>query len=249
MKGARKVFVPATVIAIALLATSCGKNTNSAGTRSDPGVPGLGWNFENPTGTPVALPNSISIQRVVGADHTDGSFATPICGTGAERIADNEGSGVVDVCITLRNDTVQGENPSSVTQVTLPGGAIFVAKPSTDPAIPKSQNGVLVQSATLSLAEGQSKTFIMRLFCANRAFPPSDRPAFTGDVQTNWEYDTTPIQTDYAPLIEVITLVKDKLITWSDAWTVQNAVWDVTEDQNGLSDAGRASLQGLPPKP
>lgn len=247
MKSAKHVCASGAVL-LAALVSACGTSTSNNDPLPDPGIPGLGPNPDQPDGTPLPLPASVSIQRVVGADHTDASMMEPLCPVAAQRIAGNEATGVVDVCITFRNDLVTGENPTGVTQLTLPAGVMFAAKASSDPAIPKSQNGLLAQSVTVSLPEGQSRTYVLRLFCTNRAFPSSDRPAWAGDVQTNWEYETVPTQTNYAPLIEVTSILRDRLITWSNAWTVQTAVWDVTEDTDGLSDVNRANLQGLPPR-
>lgn len=247
MKATKKVRAPG-IVPIACLLSACMTGTSDPALTAGPGTPGLGSNLDSPTGSALLLPDTVTIQRVTGADHTDASFAQPVCGQDAERAAGNEGPGMVDVCITLRNDTLPGEKPSSVTEVTLPAGIIFEAKPGTDPAVPKSQNGLLAQAVTLSVPEGMNKTFALRLFCTNKTFPPSDRPAFTGDIQYNWEYETTAIQSDYAPLSEVITILRDKLITWPNAYTVQIAVWDVTEGQGGLTEANRANLQGLPLK-
>lgn len=219
------------LIFLGLVSAGCGEDSN---TRVATLVPGLGNDPGDPTGDAYTPPAGVSILSAVGADHANNK-SIPVCG-GASGLNGTQSTGDVDLCVTLRNDAAQA------TAVTLPNGLIFLAKESTDPTIRKSQNGLLGQTITLSLPPGQS-TFIVRLYCVNRGAPSSDRPSGVNDTwPQNWEYDTTPIVTDYPQLREVARVIDTKSLAYEHAVTIQGAVWDVTETQDGT---GRTADQRL----
>lgn len=220
------------------------------GAESEPGaaslVPGLGTSGGSPTGTAYSFPAGVSFVSAVGADHVNGK-SVPVC-VGADGLNGTQSTGDVDLCVTFRNDGAQ-ETP-----VRLPTGLIFSAKNSPDPRIGKSQNGILGQTVTISLPPGLQSTFIVRLYCVNYGAPSSDRPSGMDDQwQQNWEYETTVVTTDYAPLRELARIIDMKSIAYQYAAKIQDAIWDVTETRDGtdrttdqrLSDA-LAKLETVP---
>ncbi len=219
------------LILAALWLAGCGAEGGDNGT-----VPGLGTSGERPTGTVYTFPEGTALVSAVGADHVNGKI-NPVCPPDNRVVTGNQATGDVDLCVTFRNNNAQA------TAVTLPTGLLFLAKNSPDPRVAKSQNGLLGQTVTISLPAGAETTFILRLYCSNRSAPSSDRPGGVNDPwQENWEYETTLIATDYAPLREVARVIDTKSIAYQYASTMQDAVWDITETRDGT---GRSTDQRL----
>lgn len=216
------------LILAALLLGGCGTEGD---TGSDPLVPGLGSSEGRPTGAAYTFPEGVSIVSAVGADHIGTSLGEPVCEGVYQRASDNQAEGYVDLCVTFDNEGVPG---SGATPVTLPAGLIFIAENSPHANVKKSQNGLLGQTITVSLPEGAQTQYVVRLYCANYGLPSSDRPSGTQDTwQQNWRYENVPIRTDYAPLQQVADQINRESTDRQYAATIQQAIWDVTETQDG----------------
>jgi hypothetical protein len=211
-----------------LVLTACG----GGGKSGDPGTgfspsPGLGGGNGDPTGEPFRLPDGITSGTIVGASHPRDAANQPIltqpeCRNTTEPVETvNLAAGFVDLCVELVNSTGRD------VPLTLPGGLIFV---SLNAGV---QNGVLAQRVDFTVPAG-GKWVLVRLYCLNKHFPGAD-----GE-----RYRIGPI-TDYAPLKEAVGILQGKQIDQQETAQVQGAIWQVTDDPAGLTDAVRDILKGL----
>lgn len=215
---------------IAVALSACGARTDKP-EPAQPGfsaAPGLGDSGAAPTGQAFTLPQGVSLATVVGALHPldeagNKILTQPQCGsyTSASVETLNLAFGFVDLCVELVNSA------SGAVSLTLPGGLTFISRDD------RVQNGFLAQSVTVNVPTG-SKWVLLRLYCLNQSYPGAD----------GRQYLLGP-QSDYAPLQEVVNILQSKSIDQSETWTVQRAIWHVTDNPAGLTEEVRAELNGL----
>ncbi len=206
----------ALLLAVGCLA-ACGSDTGPT-----PPPPGGGGGadsthpFVQPTGTAFALPAGVTVEGKMF-----GSGPTGAC-AGLDPVSTS--LDFVAVCMTLHNTT------DADTTVVLPAGLVLIAKDT------EVQNGTQVVPISIRIAPGSDTTIVYSLFCVNQhRLPSGEEDEFTfGPVSDN------------AGLGEIITLVKDKDVTTSDAADViQWAIWEVS-DGGGLTADTRDQLTALP---
>jgi hypothetical protein len=116
------------------------------------------------------------------------------------------------------------------TTFVLPAGLVMIAEDTA------TQNGTQVVPIRIRIGAGRDTTILYSLFCTNEHRNPSS------DTD---EFHFGPVS-DNAGLAEIISLVKDKDVTTSDARDqIQFAIWEVS-DEGGLTDETRSELTALP---
>lgn len=176
--------------------------------------------FVHPTGTQFTLPAGVSVKGKMMAPIYVGAPSGPC--TGLEPVSSS--LDFVAVCMTLHN------SGTTDTSFVLPAGLVMVA---TDTA---TQNGTQVVPIRIRIGAGRDTTILYSLFCTNEHRNPSS------DTD---EFHFGPVS-DNAGLAEIISLVKDKDVTTSDARDqIQFAIWEVS-DEGGLTDETRSELTALP---
>lgn len=193
-----------------------------------PTPPGLGESLSTPTGTPYTMPAGITINNVVGATHPNNDASNIQCNGQAVASGNIYGSGVgnVDLCVQVLNGN------GTTTNVTLPGGLIFLAN--NPPGAAPVQNGFVAQTQQIAVPAG-TETIVVRAYCINKPFGPAD----------GHDYQTNLLVTNYGPLQQIVSIIQGKQITtYQQAQVVQDAVWEVA-DGNGLSDSTKTKLENL----
>jgi hypothetical protein len=214
---------PLVLIGALLIASAAVAGCSSKGNVIDPGntegacKTGVNAPFATPAGTPFVLPAGVVLE---GGEMT--SNVDPNC-PGTSFI--EYGSDIISICVGLRN------NGTAPALVTIPAGAVFLAKEAT------SANAIVLQSHDLTVPAGGVAYFYFRPFSLNANCGYSvktDRYTF-GNVVSD------------AKLVELIGLAKKKsLATSSDAHEVlQPSVWDIT-DGDGLTTEHRNQIAALP---
>ncbi|MCL2298615.1 MAG: hypothetical protein FWC27_00515, partial [Firmicutes bacterium] len=182
---------------------------------------GLGNDQGEPEGTPLALPAGLSITGIRGA-YDQCENATSRYGTGS----------YVNLCIELDNRT---DGP---VEFTFPIGLIFVSDSG------ETQNGLLLEKAAFTCPPrteeerqlGENPCVIeLHAYCLNLGRHATQ----DGDI-----YRIGPV-TSNTRLLELLSLLAGKQITPTDWGSVQNVVWDITED-DGLTQADRDFINSLP---
>ncbi|MFP2932649.1 hypothetical protein ACLESO_47380 [Pyxidicoccus sp. 3LG] len=214
-----------------------GPNNPPGGGGVDAGVnefrPGLGEDEGEPQGTPLSLPNGVSISGdILGADELRGE-----CKGGETP----HGSGpAVKVCVPFRNDTL-----GSV-QVELPPGLIVVSISEG-----RYQHGLLVERVVVTIPptrqgpgglpdggpgpDPDATQVLLHLYCLNEERNPSE----TGNP-----YEMGPVTSDSA-LRELLQLLSGKRIdSEDDVDVVQDALYSITE-HNGLTREDREAISDL----
>ncbi|WP_027481265.1 hypothetical protein [Deinococcus pimensis] len=130
--------------------------------------------------------------------------------------------GNVRICLGLSNTT------DTTVTIVIPGGTYFISESD------ENQNGLMIQTHTITLPPHVVTVVYVELWCVNHHRHASDEDA---------RYRFGPVNTN-AAMKELLDLLADRDLT-SDLSAVQDAVWDIT-DEDGLTDEVRAALRALP---
>ncbi|WP_141621534.1 hypothetical protein [Myxococcus sp. AB036A] len=199
--------------------------------------PGLGEDEGEPQGTPLSLPEGISIADTLrGAEEFTGECENA-------RVASQGSGAYVRVCVPLRNDT------GAPVEVEFPPGLVVV---STSEG--RGQNGLLIERTILVVpptppgpggrddagtpdggAEENAYIVPLYMYCLNEQRDPSNQ---------YMTYAVGPVTSDDA-LQELLRLLEGKVIDSSDdVGVVQNAIYSITE-RRGLTTEDRDAIDDL----
>ncbi|MFL5347535.1 MAG: hypothetical protein ACJ8AT_22340 [Hyalangium sp.] len=181
--------------------------------------PGMGPSKEKPVGTAYTLPTGVELQKPIKGDD-------PFCIPVDQKEKDKKGSGgLVRVCLNFRNTSQQ---PITVV---FPPGLVFISDSDA------SQNGMLLQSASIEVPAGRTQLFVpLYLYCLNKSRDPT-----AGGQDT---YSMGPVTQD-ASVLELTGLLQSKTLPLVESNnTVQEAVWHIT-DGSGLTASDREAINKL----
>jgi hypothetical protein len=137
------------------------------------------------------------------------------------------GIGLVNLAVSLTNPT-----PTAQTLV-IPIGTMFLSRNAT------VQDGMAAETISLPVPAGQTRDFVITLFCLQASRDPSAAGTL---------FDRGPV-TSNANLVDIATLADGKLGSADSLGVkrlaVQYAVWEVTDGRGSLTGPQRGLLANL----
>ena len=267
MKKTICLFLGVTLLCSMFMLSSCSKKDDVEGNDEDPvdliedeagGISGLGDNGGNLGGVTFVLPEGIDVVgKIMGFSENNtssginSSTSFPKSEILVNRMNETQTSslrasaaydviigsgGLVTVKISLKNTT------SNKIVVNFPAGLIFESISGA------YQNGILMKKCKATVPANKTYDVVLHLYCGNLSRHVSDPSA-----EYKW-----PIRTNSASLMELCDLLKNKKINYEEysglgqlqyiilIITVQTVVWDISDDDEGLSDSNRKTISDLP---
>ena len=202
---------------------------------------GLGLHGGYPTGTTFTLPSNVKIIGSIRGGLPSGKEAKIIDKqTYQGPFANNNdlkanwisyGTGTyVNLYIAFYNTLATNAT------LTLPGGLIFVDSTDVNDTIGAYQKGFILQDVHIVLPALDTAFAIVRAYCLNLHLMPSDYSSiyYIGPITNNVE------------LNQIVTIMAPKQYPFGNEGSIQQIIWDVTDNALTLTPTQTAYLNSLP---